>query len=66
MTEYGARKHLRESVPLVKEKIKKLKMELHELEPMLDIVTVGEYVYKQVQIIQLEEKLIRMLEELGE
>lgn len=66
MKEHGARKHLRESVPLVKGKIEKLKAELHDLEPILDIVTIGDYVYKQIQIIQLEEKLIRMLEELGE
>ena len=63
---HGARKHLEESIPLVKEKIYALEEQIEEMKPDIDIVTIGEFVKKQIELIELEEKLVRMLEELGQ
>ena len=65
MEKFGVRKHVEESIPLVKEKISTLEKEIEALKPHVDIVTIGEFVKKQIELIELEEKLIRMLEELG-
>lgn len=65
MEKYGARKHISESIPLVKEKIATLEAQIEAMKPDIDIVTIGEFVKKQIELIELEEKLVRMLEELG-
>ncbi len=62
--EHGVRRHLEESIPLVKDKIYTLEIELEEMRPDVDIVTIGAFVKKQIELIELEAKLARMLEEL--
>lgn len=63
---HGARKHLAESIPLMKEKIKELEAQIEAMKPDVDIVTIGAFVKKQVELIELEEKLVKTLEELGQ
>jgi len=65
MKRQGARRHIAESIPLVKEQIKQLEEQIEIMKPDIDIVTIGEFVKKQIELIELEDKLVRMLEELG-
>ena len=57
-------RHIEESIPLVKERIHQLEKEIEVLKPDIDIVTIGEFVKKQIELIELHEKLERMLEEI--
>ena len=57
-------RHIGESIPLVKERIHQLEKEIEVMKPDIDIVTIGEFVKKQIELIELHEKLERMLEEM--
>ena len=58
------KRHIEESIPLVKERIYQLEEEIEAMKPDVDIVTIGAFVKKQVELIELEAKLVRMLEEM--
>lgn len=60
----AVQRHIEESIPLVKERIEQLQKEIDELAPELDIVIIARLLEKQFELNHLNERLVRMLEEM--
>lgn len=64
MNKETLRKHLEESVEIMKTKLSKLTKQVEEMKPTVTIDNIGQFVKLQIEVIKLEEELKQAIEQL--
>lgn len=64
MNKETLRKHLEESIEIMKTKLSKLTEQVEEMKPTVTIDNIGQFVKLQIEVIKLEEELKQAIEQL--
>lgn len=57
--------HLQSSLPIMKKTLEILKAELEEMKPTVTIDNIGQFVKKEIEVMELEERIKKAKEELN-
>lgn len=59
------KEHLKTSLPILEKALELLKAEVEEMKPTVNINNIGYFVKKEIEVIELEEKIAKIKEELN-